>query len=338
MLKPGPRNLVTDVDGILIGQAGDHEALTGVTILIAENRAIAAVDMRGGAPGTRETDALKPTGLNVGIDAIVLAGGSVYGLAAASAATVWLGARGKGYVLGGSPVVAPVVPAAILFDLTNGGDKNWGEAPPYRLLGRDACEAANKDFRLGNAGAGLGARAGAYKGGLGSASIVTPEGWQVGAIAAVNAFGSPVIPGTKTLWAWPYERAGELGHQAPPQAPLPDLGMPGDIKRPPVAGTNTTIAIVATNVALTTAQAERLAIMAQDGMARALAPVHTPFDGDVVFAVSTGTVPLPEPWALHVMRLGALAADTLARAIGRGVYEAESVGPWLSYRDFARQG
>jgi L-aminopeptidase/D-esterase-like protein len=321
--RPGPLNLITDVDGILVGNAHNANVKTGVTALMMPGRAVAAVDMRGGAPGTRETDALNPAGLNVGIDAIVLSGGSVYGLEAASAVTNWLGAQGRGVKLLNSPLVAPVIPAAILFDLANGGDKSWGETPPYGPLGRAAAAAApSKTFALGKAGAGFGARAGAYEGGLGSASFVTPEGWQIGALVAVNPFGSPYMPGTKTLWAWPWECDGEMGVQTPPaQKPLPHV-LPPDTKMGSQANQNTTLAIVATNVALTAAQAQRLAIMAQDGMARAISPIHTPFDGDVVFAVSTSKVALPEPWPLSVTKLGSLAADCLARAIGRAVWEA----------------
>jgi L-aminopeptidase/D-esterase-like protein len=320
--RPGPLNLITDVDGMFVGNAHDAKVKTGVTVLTLPDRAIAAVDMRGGAPGTRETDALNPAGLNVGIDAIVLSGGSVYGLDAASALTKLLGSKGRGYKLLNSELVAPVIPSAILFDLTNGGDKVWGETPPYSDLARSAAAATSKSFALGKAGAGFGARAGAYEGGLGSASIITPEGWQVGALVAANPFGSPYVPGTNTLWAWPWEMDNEMGGQTPPsQKPAPQI-LPPDTKMAARANENTTLAIVATNVALTTAQAQRLAIMAQDGMARAISPIHTPFDGDIVFALSTAKMPLPDPWPLNLTKLGSIAADTLARAIGRAVWEA----------------
>jgi L-aminopeptidase/D-esterase-like protein len=220
MITPGSRNLITDVRGIKVGNSEDPAAMTGVTVILAEGRAVGAVDVRGGAPGTRETEALLPEGLNVGVDAVVLSGGSVFGLDAAGAVTNWLAHSGRGFRLQGAPMVAPIVPSAILFDLTNGGDKNWGATPPYRTLGVKACESASDDFSLGNAGAGYGGRAGAYKGGLGSASFVTPDGFEIGAIAAVNSFGSPVMPGTSTLWAWPFEQNGEIGRQLPPRAPL----------------------------------------------------------------------------------------------------------------------
>lgn len=337
MIRPGSRNLITDVRGIKVGNAEDATAMTGVTVVFAEARAVGAADVRGGAPGTRETEALLPEGLNVGVDAIVLSGGSVYGLDAAGAVTTWLAQSGRGFRLAGAPMVAPIVPAAILFDLTNGGDKNWGATPPYRKLAVKACESAGESFMLGNAGAGLGGRAGAYKGGLGSASAVTADGFEIGALVAVNAFGSPVMAGTSTLWAWAFEQAGEMGGQVPPRAPAP-LDLPDDVKRPPQPGANTTIAVVAVNAALTPAQTKRIAIMAQDGLARSLRPVHTPLDGDVVFAISTGARSLDEPAPVQLARVGAIAADCLARAVGRAVFEAEALGPWEAYRAVHRKG
>jgi L-aminopeptidase/D-esterase-like protein len=338
MVRPGPKNLITDVRGITVGNAEDATAMTGVTVLFAAERGVGAADIRGGAPGTRETEALLPEGLNVGVDAIVLAGGSVFGLDAAGAVTNWLAQTGRGFRLAGAPMVAPIVPSAILFDLTNGGNKNWGKEPPFRKLAVKACEAAGAAFKLGNAGAGYGGRAGAYKGGLGSASAVTDDGITVGAIVAVNSFGSPVIPGTSTLWAWSFEQNDEMGRQVPPRgAPLP-MGLPDDVKRPPQAGGNTTIAIVAVNAMLTPAQAKRVAIMAQDGLARSLRPVHTPLDGDSVFVVATGERPLADPLPLELTVLGSLAADCLARAVGRAVFEADALGPWEAYRAVHRKG
>ncbi|MFP3945135.1 MAG: P1 family peptidase, partial [Alphaproteobacteria bacterium] len=227
--RPGPRNLLTDVQGMAVGQAHDDAARTGVTVILPDERAVAAVDVRGGAPGTRETDALDPDCLVEAVDAAVLAGGSVYGLDAASSVTAELGAGGRGYRLAGSNVVAPVVPAAILFDLANGGAKDWGAHPPYAELGRLALASAGRDFALGNEGAGRGACTGAYKGGLGSASFVTAHGFEIGALAAVNGFGSPVIPGTDRLWAWPYEQDGEFGGLGPPRR-VTAPGFPGDTK------------------------------------------------------------------------------------------------------------
>jgi L-aminopeptidase/D-esterase-like protein len=320
---PGARNLITDVPGLRVGQASEAGARTGVTVILPDDRAVAAVDVRGGAPGTRETDALAADTLVEAVDAIVLAGGSVYGLAAADGVTAWLGARGRGHGLVVRPGVpkTPVVPAAILYDLANGGDKAWGLEPPYRALGLAAIGAAGADFALGTAGAGAGAMAGALKGGIGSASVVTADGYTMGAIVAVNSFGSVVAPGGRAFWAAPYELNGEFG--AVPlggsRAGPDDWGL---AKADPVRGANTTIACVATDAVLTPAQARRLALMAQDGLARAIRPVHAPFDGDVVFALSTGRRALAQPVDFTLTRLGALAADCLARAVARGVFEA----------------
>lgn len=320
---PGARNLITDVPGLRVGQASDARARTGVSVILPDERAVAGVDVRGGAPGTRETDALAADTLVEAIDALVLAGGSVYGLAAADGVTAWLGALGRGYGLVERPGVprAPIVPAAILYDLANGGDKDWGLTPPYRELGMAAIEAAGLDVQLGTHGAGAGAMAGSLKGGVGSASVVTVDGYAVGAIVAVNSFGSVVAPGGRAFWAAPYELAGEFG-AAPLDGSCAGPDDWGLAKADPKARAHTTIACVATDAALTPAQARRLAVMAQDGLARAIRPVHAPFDGDVVFALSTGRKMMAEPIELTLARLGTLAADTLARAVARGVYEA----------------
>jgi L-aminopeptidase/D-esterase-like protein len=332
-LAPGPRNLITDVAGIRVGNAEDVHLRSGVSVVLPEPAAVAAVDVRGGAPGTRETDALDPTCLVTNIHAVVLSGGSSFGLEAGSAVTTWLAARGAGFPVGAARV--PVVPTAILFDLLNGGDKDWGDTPPYGPLARDACAAAAADFALGNAGAGLGARAGGLKGGLGSVSAVTADGLQVGALVAVNAVGDTVMPGERCFWAWPFERAGELGGQVPPRAALAAGEMP--VVSPFARiGANTTIGVVATNAILDNAEARRVAIMAQDGFARAIRPVHTPFDGDTVFVLATGRLALPEPRATALSLVGALAADCVARAVARGVYAAESLGDLISYRDWLR--
>lgn len=323
--SPGPRNLITDVPGLKVGQAEDARARTGVTVILPDAAAVCAVDVRGGAPGTRETDALAPENLVEAVDAVVLSGGSVYGLAAADGVVAWLGARGRGYALAANPEVppSPVVPAAILFDMANGGDKAWGEAPPHRALGLAAVAAAGEEFTLGTAGAAYGAMAGALKGGVGSASVVAAEGFTVGAIAAVNSWGSAVAPGGRAFWAAPYELGEEFGGlgSAGLSAAPDDWGL----AKAQASERNTTIACVATDVALTPAQAKRLAVMAQDGLARAIRPIHAPFDGDVVFALSTGRRPCPDPANLTIARLGALAADTLARAVARAVFAAT---PW----------
>jgi len=320
---PGPRNLITDVPGLRVGQAQDAAARTGVTVILPDTRAVCAADVRGGAPGTRETDALAPENLVDAVDAVVLSGGSVYGLAAADGVVAWLGARGRGYGLVAGIPPSPVVPGAILFDMANGGDKGWGEEPPYRELGKRAVAAAGLDFALGTAGCGYGAMAGTLKGGTGSASATTHDGYTVGAVVGVNSWGSVVAPGGRTFWAAPFELGGEFGGLGPAglRAGVDDWGF---AKRA-ADQRNTTIACVATDAALTPAQAKRLAVMAQDGFARAIRPVHAPFDGDVVFALSTGLRPLAEPGAYTLARLGALAADCLARAVARGVFEAK---PW----------
>ena len=323
--KPGPglRNLITDVPGLKVGQAQDVAVRTGVTVILPDERAVAACDVRGGAPGTRETDALAPENLVEAIDAVVLSGGSVYGLAAADVVVTWLGARGRGFGLVPGIPKSPVVPGAILFDVANGGDKAWGETPPYRDLGRAAVAAAALDFDLGTAGAGYGAMAGGLKGGTGSASVVTTDGYTVGAVVGVNSWGSVIAPGGRTFWAAPFELDGEFGGLGPAGlAAGPDEW--GSAKRP-TETRNTTIACVATDAILTPAQAKRFAVMAQDGLARAIRPIHAPFDGDVVFAISTGRRPLGDQPDYAIARLGALAADALARAVARGVYAAS---PW----------
>jgi L-aminopeptidase/D-esterase-like protein len=337
MIRPGPRNLITDVSGLTVGQAEDNKVRTGVTVVMTDAPANAVADVRGGAPGSRETDVLDVVNLVGQVDAIVLSGGSVYGLDAPSGVMSVLRRAGRGYGIGGAGVPpAPIVPAAILFDLANGGDKNWGEESPYRTLGLRAAESASLVFSLGNAGAGLGARAGAYKGGLGSASAVSDEGFTVGALVAVNSLGSPLVPGSDVFWAFPFEIGNEFGGRrlkSDFKAVASDL--PPDM-RGAQARTHTTIAIVATDADLSRVELKRFAVMASDGMARAIRPVHTPFDGDIVFAVATGKRAIAEPRQREVMRLGTIAGDTLARAIARGVYEAATLGDAKSYREVFR--
>ena len=322
--RPGPRNLITDVEGLSVGQAQDAHVRSGVSVILPDRRAVCAVDVRGGGPGTRETDALDAWDLVRSVDAVVLSGGSVYGLAAADGVAAWLGAHGRGFVMAPPPGVppSPIVPAAILFDLANGGDKGWGMQPPYRDLGVEAVASAGAGFALGTAGAGYGATAGTLKGGIGSASLVTADGMTVGAIVAVNSLGSPLVPGGRHFWAAPFELNREFGGLGP----SPDLVAGedwGDTRINPGARANTTIACVATDVILDPDETKRVAMMAQDGLARAIRPIHSPFDGDVVFALSTGRRPAPGPRReFAVARIGAAAADVLARAVARGVYEA----------------
>ena len=275
---------------------------------------------------------LDPTCLVDAVDALVLSGGSVYGLEAAAGVTMWLAEQGRGFPIG--PLRVPICPSAILFDLLNGGDKDWGDMPPYRALGRAACAAAAAEFPLGNVGAGLGAKAGPLKGGLGSASAVDDEtGATVGALIAANPVGSPVMPGQPTLWAWELEQNGELGGQPPPTGPVDlSVGLPSLPGAAEVGG-NTVIGVVATDALLTKAEARRVAMMAQDGLARAVRPSHTLFDGDTLVVLATGAKPVPEPRARHLTRLGAIAADCVARALARGVYEAETLGPFVGYRE-----
>ena len=331
MLRPGPRNLITDVDGILVGNAEDHGLRSGTSVVLCEHPSIASVDVRGGAPGTRETDLLDPSCRVDRVDAICLSGGSAFGLSAADGVMRWLKDRGRGIAI--ADVVVPIVPTAILFDLLNGGDKNW-QWPPYRELGHQAAGNAARDFALGNSGAGLGAKAGNLTGGRGSASAGdSATGLQVGARVAVNARGYTTMGDGPHFWAWALEQGDEFGGLAPPDRKLA-LQVPHDRADPVRADprANTTIAVVATNARLDKASAQRLAVMAQDGLARAIRPVHTPQDGDTVFAIATGTHDLgDDPLALG--ELGTLAADCLARAVARGVYNAATLGAARGWRD-----
>lgn len=324
------RNLITDVAGLRVGHADDAKLASGTTAIIFEQPVIAAVDVRGGAPGTRETDLLEPHRTVERIDAVVLSGGSAFGLDAASGVQAYLREQGRGFAIG--DVVIPIVCGAVLFDMNNGGDKRWGRFSPYRDLGHAAASAAADTFALGTAGAGYGATTVNLKGGLGSASAMTRDGHTVGALVAVNACGSVNVGGSRHFWAAPFERNNEFGgHGFPANVPSEALaivakGQPGE---------NTTIAIVATDASLTKAQAKQFAVMAQDGLARAVYPVHTTLDGDTVFAAATGQRPLKDA-INELTELGAIAANVLARSVARGVYEASSLpfsGALPSWRD-----
>jgi L-aminopeptidase/D-esterase-like protein len=331
MVRVGARNLITDVPGIGVGQAEDRLARTGVTVVLPDEPGRAAVDVRGGAPGTRETDALDPMSLAGRVDAVVLSGGSAFGLDSAAGVMAWLSENGRGLLLRPDVPRVPIVPAAILFDLANGG-RFAPEAFP--ALGRKAVASAAAEFALGNAGAGYGAVAGAYKGGIGSASAVTGDGVTVGAIVAVNAAGSPIIPGTDVFWAFPLEQNGEFGgKRLGASFKGADLDLPPDGKGRLHPAANTTIAVVATDADVAGIELKRIAIMAADGFARALRPTHTPVDGDTVFALTTGRKSVAGDRPREIARLGSIAADCVARSIARGVYAAETLGNFKSYRD-----
>jgi D-aminopeptidase len=319
-VTPASRNLLTDVPGIRVGHADDPRIATGVTAVLFDAPVVVAVDVRGGGPGTRETDLLDPARTVERIDAIALAGGSAFGLGAADGVQAYLRSIGRGYAVGTARV--PLVPGAILFDLLNGGDKDWGRYPPYRELAYAAAERAGAEFALGSVGAGFGATTVNFKGGIGSASAVLDTGFGVAALAAVNAAGSVVVDDGPWFWAAPYERDGEFGGHGFP-AQVPARALTARTKGAPRQ--NTTLVVVATDAALSKAQTKHLAVMAQDGLALAVHPVHTPLDGDIVFAAATGQRPLASP-PFDLMAIGNAAAQVVARAIARGVFEATALG------------
>jgi len=307
---PGLRNMITDVAGLRVGNARDTTLRSGVTVLCADQPFCAGVHVMGGAPGTRETEALAPDRLVQEVDALVLSGGSAFGLDAASGVMEGLRAMGRGFAVGGLRV--PIVPAAILFDLANGGAKDWAQNP-YAELGRNALNGAASDFALGSAGAGYGATTARLKGGLGSASWVLDCGITVGALVAVNPVGCVTMGQGPHFWAAPFEHDAEFGALG--------MGRAEGVPLTKLAREATTIAIVATDAALDQAQLTRMAIAAHDGIARAIVPSHTPFDGDLVFAISTGTKPVA---GAALLDIGHAAATCLTRAIARGVYLADS--------------
>jgi len=315
-MQAGARNLITDVAGLKVGNAQDQRLKSGSTVLVGDAPFTAGVHVMGGAPGTRETDLLGLDKLVEQVDALVLSGGSAFGLDACSGVADGLRAQGRGFDVGGHKV--PIVPGAILFDLMNGGDKVWARNPYYEM-GSAAVRDAHEDFALGTAGAGYGATLAGLMGGLGSASCVLETGETVGALVAVNALGSATVGDSKHFWAAPFEIGDEFG----------GLGVahdyPVDIRTKTAASLEaTTIAIVATDASLTKGQCTRMAVAAHDGMARALMPSHTPMDGDLVFGFSTGEGPaLDDPSRL--LHIGHAAATCLARAIARGVYEARAI-------------
>ena len=317
-MQTGPRNLITDVPGLRVGNAQDDALKSGTTVLTADAPFTASVHVMGGAPGTRETDLLAPDKSVAAVDALVLSGGSAYGLDACSGVVDGLRAEGRGFQVGAA--VIPLVPGAIVFDLLNGGAKDWQDNP-YRKLGRDAFDAATQDFDLGTAGAGTGALTAMMKGGLGSASLQLPDGTTVGALVAANPIGSATTPGDRHFYAAPFEMGEEFG--AAGVDPANGLGLDLRSRKMEAMGlrsaerANTTIAIVATDAALTKAECQRVATAAHDGIGRAIVPAHTPNDGDLVFALSTASGSKGD-----TSLIGHAASLCLARAIARAVYHA----------------
>ena len=347
-MKTHQRNLITDVAGISVGHAHDEKLASGVTVVLAESAAVCAATVFGGGPGTRELDAIDLRGSVGAADAVVLSGGSAFGLDAASGVQAFLREAERGFSVG--PVRIPIVPQAILFDLINGGDKTWGRRSPYHELGFQAAASAGKDFSLGSAGAGLGTIVAAgegrlIRGGLGSTSESVPglasvDGTDVivGALAAVNAVGSVTVADTPHFWAAPFEQGAEFGGLGSPH-PWPGHASRPAFKFAAPERANTTLCIVATDAVLTHQQCKRLATMAGAGMARAIFPVFSSFDGDIVFALATGKTPLKDP-QMALPWIGAAAANCLARAIARGVYEASGCLPngTPSYRKLFASG
>jgi L-aminopeptidase/D-esterase-like protein len=320
--KSSVKNLLTDVAGVQVGHADDARLASGVTAIVFDEPAVAAIDVRGGAPGTREEAALRPESTVQTVHAFALSGGSAFGLDAAAGVQAWLAEQGRGFRI--REAVIPIVPGAICFDLLNGGDKAWGRFPPYRDLGYAAAASASSDFALGSVGAGLGATTANFKGGLGSASAVTSGGAIVAALVVVNAVGSVTVGDGPWFWAAPFEIGGEFGGRGMPPTFTSEMlalrlkGGPGAS-----SGENTTIATIVTDAVLTKAEAKRIAMIAQTGMARAIYPVHAPLDGDTVFVGATCQKAI-DP-VLGMTELGAVAANVMARAIARGVHAAAAL-------------
>ena len=317
------KNLLTDIPGVRVGHAHDATIASGVTAVIFEKATVTSADVRGGGPGIRDGALLEPVNTVEGIDAITLSGGSAFGLEAGGGVQAWLAEQGRGFAVGDALI--PIVPGAVMFDMVNGGDKAWGRFPPYRDLGYAAAAAATDGvFALGSVGAGFGATTANLKGGLGSASAVMTNGVRVAAIASVNAVGSVNVGDGPWFWAAPFEQDGEFGGRGLPPAFTTDM-LAMRLKGGPAATAieNTTLALVVTDAILTKAQVKRLAMIAQTGFARAIYPVHAPLDGDIVFAAATGEKPIDPLYGLT--ELGAVAANVIARAIARGVYEAKAL-------------
>lgn len=312
-------NSVLDIEGLSVGSATDLDLGSGVSVIIFDSPAIASGSVLGGAPGGRETALLDPSMTVERVDALVLSGGSAFGLDAAGGVQAALREVGRGFQVGS--VRVPIVPQAILFDLLNGGNKDWGLFSPYRQMGYDAFKSASRDhLELGTVGAGTGATTAAFKGGLGSASTVTSEGHRIAALVAVNALGSPTVGQSRHFWAAPFEQGSEFG----------GLGhvrdMQSNDQRMRIKGANlqsTTIGVVVTDASLTKSQAHRLSIMAHDGLARAIVPAHLSGDGDTMFAAATGRSGVPS--SIGFSELCHEASMVMSRAIARGVYCASAL-------------
>lgn len=320
MMRPGPKNLITDISGVSVGNAHDEALKSGVTVLCAETSFTASYAVMGGAPGTRETDLLAPDKSVEKIDALVLSGGSAFGVDAATGVVDRLRKNGRGFQVGAHRV--PIVPAAILFDLNNGGQKDWQDNP-YPNLGRLAYDDLSQEFDIGSIGAGFGAQCGMMKGGLGSASFKLQNRITVGALVAANPIGSVTDASGKHFWAAPFEVEDEFGGFGPPQGSGHAQSFEHTKLSSLVERANTTIAIVATDAILTKAQAQRMATAAHDGFARAIVPSHLPLDGDLIFAASTGTLTMPVG-QLPFAEICHAASLCVSRAIARGVYHARS--------------
>ena len=316
------KNLLTDIAGVRVGHADDAALASGATAVIFDFPVVAAIDVRGGGPGTREGELLDVANTVERIDGIALSGGSAFGLETGGGVQAWLAEQGRGFAVRGA--IIPIVPGAICFDLLNGGNKKWGRFAPYRDLGYTAAAAANTQFALGSVGAGLGATTANFKGGIGSASAVTQGGVRVAALAVVNAAGSVTVGDGPWFWAAPFEIDGEYGGRGLPPSFTPDM-LKMRLKGGAAASAveNTTLAVVVTDALLTKSQAKRLAVIAQTGFARAIYPVHAPLDGDVVFAAATGEKPV-DP-LVGLTELGMLAANVVARAVARGVHAATAL-------------
>jgi L-aminopeptidase/D-esterase-like protein len=328
--SPGKLNGLTDVEGVLVGNFTDLTAVSGVTVVLCPEGAVAAVDVRGAAPGTRDTDLLAPENLVEKAQAVALCGGSVYGLSAADGVVRWLSEKGWGFPLGGGHV-APIVPAAVLYDLGRGPQF----VPPISAeWGRQACQAAvSGPVPMGSVGAGTGALAGSVKGGLGTASLVLDSGITVAALMAVNPAGSVFNPATGRPWEIGLELAGEFGNHGRRSVRFPAPAAGGPVG-------NTTIGVVATDATLTKAQALKVAQMSHDGLARAIRPAHTMLDGDTIFCLATGRQRLPElpefytsPQAHAINDIGHAAAECAARAIIHAVLHAAALAGVAAWAD-----